>query len=103
MVNLGQAAEREEARQPVTRLLIAVAACLALLGAAYAIGHRQGTAALQARLDAATVAAQTAAAETASKLAAAEQARRAQAQAFEDQLNALPDTGAVCLPSEWLR
>ena len=82
----------------MTRLLIAIGACLALLGAAYALGHRQGTAALQATLDAATVQAQAQAMETAKALAAAEQSRRALSQQLEDAAYADPVTAAACLP-----
>ena len=82
----------------MTRAAILAAVFLALLGGAYALGHRQATAAFQARLDAATVKAQQAAAETASKLAAAEQERARLSQALEDAANADPVTSTACLP-----
>jgi Flp pilus assembly protein TadB len=87
----------------VTRLAIAVAACLALLGAAYAVGLWQGTAALQARLDAEMVASQQAAAETTRALAVAEQQRARLARELEDAANAEPVSSAACLPLSRVR
>ena len=83
---------------------IAIAlAIIAALGLAYGVGRHQGTAALQARLDAATVQAQAQAAETSKALAAAEQARRGLSQQLEDAANADPVLVPMCLSVERVR
>lgn len=76
---------------------------LIVLGSAYARGRIDGKHALQSRLDAAQVQADAATAETSRALMIAERTRREQAQQFEDQLNALPDNGAVCVDAGWVR
>ena len=87
----------------MTRYITFALVVMAALGAAYVTGHRHGTAALQARLDAATVQAQAQAAETARALAVAEQKRARLAQALEDQASAEPVTVPVCLGPSRLR
>ena len=82
----------------MNRAAILAAVILGLLAGAYALGHRQATAAFQARLDRAAAAAQAQAAETAKALAVAEQERARLSQALEDAANADPVTSAACLP-----
>lgn len=84
------------------RLAAAVAVTLALLGAAFGLGRVQGTAALQARLDAAQVKADATEKAEMRDLAIAEQAQRRTATATEDTIHAATDLSGVCLPRGWL-
>ncbi|MGV8987835.1 MAG: hypothetical protein ACOH2H_16295 [Cypionkella sp.] len=87
----------------MNRSIALVLAVLGSLAGAYWFGGHQTAVAMQARLDAASVRAQAAAAETTKALAAAEQSRRQISQQFEDELNAQPDNGLVCIPDGWVR
>ena len=86
-----------------SRSLIIAMILLAALSSAYLTGRVQGRAALQARLDAATMQAQAAALETSKALAVAEQARRAISAQMEDAANADPVAVPVCLSADRVR
>lgn len=74
-----------------------------LFGTGSTLGWVKGREYMQAAIDHEKVLAQIKATEETLKNAADEQKARLDAQQAEDILNALPDTGAVCINPEWVR
>jgi hypothetical protein len=74
-----------------------------VVGLIFFAGDRYATWRMQAAIDAAQVKADKAAIDKRMAIDAMEAKSRADAQAFEDQLNAIPDTGPACVQPSWVR
>ncbi len=87
----------------MTRYVVFGLVLLTLVGAIFLSGVRYGTDRMQAALDAQELKLAKAAADKRMALDAMEAKNRAEAQAWEDRLNAVVDTGTVCIEPGWVR